>query len=58
MHGLARRLLQAASEDGLRIDGLSGEAGLIPRRDQHEALERALRTLRERAKELGGAGSG
>ncbi len=55
---VAKDLARRCACTSLGLSFISGEAGLIPRRDQHEALERALRTLRERAKELGGAGSG
>ena len=49
---LARRC--ACTPQGLSF--VTGEAGLLPRRDQHEAFEGALRELRERAAGLKAGG--
>ena len=49
---VARDLAERCACTSLGLSFVSGEAGLIPRRDQHEALESALLTLRERAAQL------
>ena len=55
LHDCSARLRDLSRRCACMPQGLSfitGEAGLIPRRDQHEAMEQALRELRQAAVSL------